>query len=188
MTQLLPHERHWLVEQLGEGDAENQQAADDMAAAIASGNQWHDNAQYDEVIERMKLIDNRYGPLLMALRDREVAPYPTPTHESVAIGSLIRLRDPYETFSGLIVGMATLGDDKYRAFYDADDAETFEIIGIESPLAKASVGHVAGDSVEWEVNGQTLSAELVSVDNGWLIERIGSLATDASTQPDATGH
>ena len=185
MTKFLAHEKVWLRAEIDEGIAQNQTASTDMAAAIEAGNQWHDNAEYDEVIERMKLIDSRFGPMAKEFANREVVPYPEPESDTASLGTLLTLKDEDTKFNALLVGMGRIGEDAYSGWHKEDfpDAD-FEVIGFESPIGEASMGARLGDTVSWQVGERVMSAEVQAINNSWLIQYVGDIATAETTEID----
>ncbi len=183
MSNILPHELKWLNNKLEEGRIANQQAAHDMGDAVESGNVWHDNAAYDEVRDRMKLIDNTYGPLSDALIHSEVENYPEIDAEQIALGSLVRIRDTFSpnAYDALIVGIASLNPHKYQqAWENENNEEELTVVGVEASLGKALIGGKVGDIITvTNANGSSYDADIIAVDNAWLDQHADALtATD----------
>ncbi len=169
MANILKHEFEWLQHKMTEGEAKNFTAAADMANAIENGNVWHDNAEYDEVRDRMKQIDATYKPFMFTLANAIVVEYPEPTDEVVSIGSLVKLTDPHGTYSALIVGIASLGLDLYEEMWQKDgNSDDLLVLGAEAPMASALIGRVVGDLAVWNVGKDEHSTSVLELDNGWL--------------------
>ncbi len=176
---LLPHELEWAKLQLEDGIIANNQASDDMRNAIENGNQWHDNAEYDEVIERMKRIDTALAPIAKAVKDRTVVDYPSGEASLVLPGSLVDIEDDYETYRGLLVGLVSLDKDgEYEKRFRADFGEEggFEVIGCQSPLGTAVLGHEPGQKFQWDVAGRSFEANVLDINNQWCAQVFGSTA------------
>ncbi len=185
MAEFLSHEVTWLGQKLAYGRAENMEASDAMREAVENGNVWHDNAEYDEVIERMKRIDSTYGPLANQLAAAEVVGYPEAQEEAVVLGSLVRLKDAYDTFDALIVGNASLGSNVYEAIWQEQGKdEELVLVGVEAPMAKAMLGQKVGAIATWRVETRELSADIIGVDNGWLGEVAERLVTAPVAESD----
>ena len=177
--ELLPHEIGWLQAKLLVGLKANMEVSDEMAHAIETGNQWHDNPAYDGAIERMKLIDATYKPVVEMLGNAVEADYPTDI-ESIALGSLVRLKDEFESYSALVVGSASLGEDDYSKLWASvgENDDDLTLLSAEAPMGAALVGSEAGSTVTWEVEAREFSVDVLAVDNRWLAYHIQSLATN----------
>lgn len=187
MAEFLPHEVNWLRQKLAFGHTENMQASDAMREAVENGNVWHDNAEYDEVIERMKRIDSTYGPLASQLASAEEVGYPEPTEDTVVLGSMVRLKDSYDAFDALIVGNGTLGNTVYEAlWHEQGQTEELTVVGVESPMGKALLGQRVGAIATWKVETRELSAEVIGLDNGWAKAAADQLAATLIVETQAT--
>jgi transcription elongation GreA/GreB family factor len=173
MARILPHEKKWIDEKLAFGATENAEAAEAMRNAVENGNVWHDNAEYDEVIERMKRIDSTYTPLVTLLGKSEIVDYPDVASNIIGVGSLVELQDPYETFDALLVGVPTVGQDIYEGMWQEDNKEgELTIVGAESPMGRAIIGLKVGALAVWSVGNKDLSANILGVNNEWLLSKV----------------
>lgn len=180
MAKLLPHEIEWLKAKVAQGELENHKAALDMGNAVENGNVWHDNAEYDAAIEDMKRIDATYGPIINALGNAEPVAYPVDSDEA-NLGSLLRLKDNYDTFYALLIGMASLNVAMYDDLWASQGKteEDLTLLSAESPMGQAVLGKTIGTVATWSVETRHLSVEVVDIDNQWLQDNIQSLGVSA---------
>ena len=169
MKELLPHEADTLRALLDKGLQENERAAVDMSAAASDTNSWHDNAEYDEAIERMKLIDARYTPLMKILGSMTVLEYPDAEDKRVRLGSLAYVNFGDDTQPVLVVGLRLDSEALYQdAWKREGNEEDLMVVTSESPLGTVLLGIESGNQVILHVG--TASSELVvnDIDQAWI--------------------
>lgn len=170
MKNILPHEKDLLCLRLARGEAENRQVAIDMQNAIENGNQWHDNAEYDEAIERMKRIDSMYGPVLRLLGNCVVIEYPRENDSKVQLGSLVGIRQDNDRFNVLLVGQVLTGSEQYEEMwrnYNGDDIDLY-VTTTDALMGQALIGCDEGDIASYRANNRLIKMEINSIDQNWL--------------------
>jgi len=165
MSNLLPHEMAELRHALARGMRENDEAAADMAEAVDDPNVYHDNAAYDEVIERMKLIDGRYGPIAIKLAEAALARYPEEDDDTVMIGSFVRVDFGRGEENVAVVGLAADTDIYVKAL---NNGQHGMIASAESPVGMALTGAKAGDDVTYKIGDREVTAKILGINQTWI--------------------
>jgi transcription elongation GreA/GreB family factor len=167
---ILPHERQLLLAKLSEGERANYEVSDQMSNAIENGNAWHDNAEYDAAIERMKHIDSSYGPIARLVKGATVVEYPDLSSPVAGLGSLVLYEQFQERYNTLLVSTVLVGQVGYEKAWEQAPLNdgAFEVTSVESPLGSALLGVQAGESTDFEVNGRNQSVQVHVVDQQWV--------------------
>ncbi len=170
-TNVLPHEKVLLQARVEQGERENVDAADAMNHAINDGNQWHDNSAYDEAVERMKRIDSIYGPISRLLAESIEVDYPDPDDTEVCLGSVVAVQQSGDKFNLLVVGQLKTGTEVYEVEWARESNSDIFVLSPDSPMGAAVLGARVGDSVVFEINGNSQSIEIEAVNQSWLKEK-----------------
>lgn len=170
MNKLLPHEISMLERVLDRGREENNRAAVDMAHAASDTNSWHDNAEYDEVRDRMKLIDARYLPVVRILAEKAIGQYPELGEPAITLGSLVSITfESGESQNILVVGQVREGVNMYQEEWlkDGRDDELL-VVSAESPLGMALAGCRPGETAVYTIKDRSISVHVNGVDQSWI--------------------
>jgi transcription elongation factor GreA len=136
-----------LEELTGEGRIE---IANKIEAARALGD-LSENGDYHAAKDQQGQMEARIRQLEAILVDAVVVEAPA-GNGSVAIGSVVEIR--FE------------GDDdteKYLVGHIEERHDEYEVVSPGSPLGESLLGHQAGETTSYEVNGNSISVEIVSV-------------------------
>ena len=182
-TLVLPHEIMLLQAKIEQGVAENQQATADIANAVENGNVWHDNAEYDEVIERMGNIDGRYAPIATMIRRCVIIDYPSPASMPVQIGSLVEITQGRSSFPIAVVGQTLAGSEEYNTRWALGnhDPDELLVVSTSAPLAVAIMGLEAGKEISYQNGQRQFDVTVHSVNQIWMRESFADLVATELT-------
>ena len=110
-----------------------------------------ENGDYHAAKEQQGQMEARIRQLQGILQDAVVVE-PVTAGGAVSVGSMVEIRFP--------------GDDdteKYLVGHIEERHEALEVVSPGSPLGEALLGKTVGDEAGYEVNGNTITVEIVSV-------------------------
>lgn len=113
------------------------------------GNQWHDNAAYDTLIADLGKLDKRLRTLQEERNEAEIV-------------------GPPEDFTGVYIGtrVEVLKDGDFDWFDIAGHGESDPdqgILAYDTPLASAMMGKQIGDEVQIELEGGSVTIEILDI-------------------------
>jgi transcription elongation GreA/GreB family factor len=118
-------------------------------AAETGGNQWHDNASYDQLVIDTRGIDAQLAEAHDS-RNHAVIVEPTSSAEKVAIGTTVEIYMDDEVYTWEIGG------------YGESEPE-FGIIAYNTPLALLLMNKSAGDTVTGEIGGRKVKIDILEI-------------------------
>jgi transcription elongation GreA/GreB family factor len=175
MAEILIHELAMLQARMAEGVEANHEVAGDMANAIENGNQWHDNSEYDEAVERMKLIDTTFGRIATALSEAVIVEYPEVDAEVVGLGSLVQVSMHGDKFNVAVVGQNLVGAENYQQAWDSE--EDLEVTAVAAPMGEALLGKRVGEEAVYSAGDNMMQMDIIGVNQVWMRD---TFAKDAS--------
>ena len=125
------------------------QIADDLRRAIQEGD-LSENFGYSETKRQQALLEGRIKELQALLARSETLAGPTGVN--AALGSTVVIQEPGQK------------PEKYQIVGRAEANPRLGRISNESPLGQAILGHAAGDQIEANTPGGTLSFRLISIE------------------------
>jgi transcription elongation factor GreA len=112
-----------------------------------------ENAEYHAAKDEKAKMETRIATIAAKLKDAVIVESGD-SHE-VVVGSVVHIRytgDDEDEVEAYLVGSIEERHDDH------------DVVSPSSPLGAALMGHVAGDTVHYEANGNDLSVEIVRVD------------------------
>lgn len=154
---LLPHESALVDEAYRNRMVEFDQVVQDKIS-VTGGDDWHDGAF--RATDALANILSESAAAIMPFLRAQVVDYPSSDETRVTLGSRVTVEQKGVRFPLDIVGYRTAYP---REVIDPASDEEVTATNIESPLGRAVMGHMVGETVSYLSGDKELSAKLVGL-------------------------